>query len=107
MQTHAVTADEQRGKEGQAVDVVPVAVGDEDVGLDRQPREQVLGEREQAGAAIEDDQRAVVGAYFDARRVATIPDSTRTRRRYRTAHPPKAEFHVRLPDRTDRYVSIS
>jgi len=93
MQAHAVAGHEQGAKHGQAVDVVPVAVRDEDVRVDRHAGRQLLRQREDAAARIKDDQAVVVGAHLDAGRVAAIARRARAGGGDGAAHAPEREFH--------------
>ncbi|MNT23866.1 hypothetical protein D3C72_1593070 [compost metagenome] len=93
MQAHAVAGHEQGREHGQAVDVVPVAVRDEDVRVDGLARRQLLCQRKDAAARIENDQAIVVGARFDARGVAAVARRARAGGGDGAAHTPEREFH--------------
>jgi hypothetical protein len=104
--THRVAGNVERREEWQALDVVPVRVGDEDVGLHRQLLQQLLRQRKYAGAGIENDQGIVIAADFDAGGVATVAHGVRARRGNRATHAPESNFHAvpfisrALPGRT-------
>jgi hypothetical protein len=82
----------KRGEEGDALDVVPVKVGDEDVGRDAgtgvvaQPFAQIA----QAGAAVEDVE-AVGDPHLDAGGVTSVTHVFRLRSRGRPPHSPKSD----------------
>ena len=82
---------ERRQEERQALDVVGVRVRQEQV----EPERSLVGEGEPklagAGAAIEDEQRAVVGRDLDARRVTPVAECLGAGRRDRTARAPEAD----------------
>jgi len=88
---------ECRQEEGQALDVVGVRVRQEEVeperSLVREGETQLAG----AGAAVEDEQRAVVGRDLDAGRVATVPQRLGACRRDRAARPPEADADISVP----------
>ena len=100
MQRDGVAGNEDGDEERQALDVIPVAVRVEDVGGDGQFLEQRLRQREDAGAAVEDDERAIVGAYLDAGGVAAVAHGARPRRRDGAAHAPESDFHAAPPTAT-------
>lgn len=84
-----------RGEHGQAVDMVPVAVGDQDVGRGGSWR-QCAGQGKDAAAAIEYQQGVAGRAYFDAGRVTAVAHRVRAGRGDRTAHPLKVNFIAAL-----------
>jgi len=91
----------QRTEERHALDVVPMKVGNEDVGGKRPVAEftlQLLAEHAESGAAIEDI-NAVAEAHFDAGGVASITHVLGLWRWRGTAHAPELDPH-RFVNRT-------
>ena len=85
-----------RGEEKrEALDVVPMRVGDEDVHLGERgtAREEVDPERARSRAAIEGDDRAVVGPHLHAAGVAAVERGGAPGSRDRAACAPKANKH--------------
>ena len=82
-------------EEGEALDVVPVGVADEEVQA-HGPRHR-LGEMQpelaRAGAAVEDDDRAVGGTHLDAGGVAAVAGGPRPGRGDRAASAPETHVH--------------
>ncbi len=89
-------AREERGhEEGEALDVVPVRVADEEVepdGMGQRPGE-VQAELTRARAAVEDDHGAVGGPDLDAGRVAAVHGRLRTGRGDGPTCSPEAYMH--------------
>src|SRR5947209_13146107 len=82
----------RRGEEHQALDVVEMAVGEEDVQrvtdvADREP------EVADARAGVEDEHAAVAQGDLDARGIAAVAHGLRTRRRDRSPGPPDLDSH--------------
>lgn len=81
-------------EEGDALDVIPVVVGDKDVCFET--RVVFLGpaiaEHAQASAAIEDEASAARGGEFEARRISTIAPSVALECRRGAPHSPKDQF---------------
>jgi len=95
IEVEAVLRFKKRVEEGNALDVVPVVVGDEDVGLDAAAAEffaPVVAEHAQAGAAIENEFGVVGGGQFEARRVAAEAPGIALERRSRAADSPKNQL---------------
>src|SRR5271170_2097654 len=86
-------------EEREALNVVPVIVGDQDVGFDSavalpsRPaivlRVQVIAKRPQAGAAVQNEVRAVLDRKFQAGGVSAVAPRIALERRRRAAHSPK------------------
>ena len=90
----------ERREEGDALDVVPVVVGQEDAGLDGLLAElffQRVAERADAGAAVEDEEVAALSAELETRRVAAVAEVARRRRGGRAAHAPETQLHSGSP----------
>ncbi len=92
---------EGRGEEDQALDVVEVEVGEEDVEAGRLGGE---GEPEaaDAGAGVERQQRAVREGDADAGGVAAVADRLRPRGGDRAARAPELDLHLSPPLRCGR-----
>jgi len=82
---------EGRQEERQSLDVIGVGMADEQVRPGRASARQRDAELSRAGAAIEDEERAVVGACLDARRVPAVASGLRTGCRDRSPDPPEAD----------------
>src|SRR4029078_3968445 len=82
---------EKRSEEGQALDVVPVRVADEDVAALGAVTlgQQRLAEAVRARPAVEEDQRPARAAHLDARGVAAIANGAGARLRDRSARAPE------------------
>src|SRR5262249_17061384 len=76
-----VAGDEQRREEGEALDVIPVRVGNEQVAAQRvlAGGQQRLPETMGAGAAIQDDERSVRDSHLYAGGVPPVAQRRRTR----------------------------
>jgi hypothetical protein len=83
--------EEGRQEERQPLDVIRVGVADEQVGADRTGPREGDPELARARTAIEDEQRSVVGARLDARRVAAVASGLGTRRGDRPSDTPEAD----------------
>ena len=86
---------ERRDEEGEALDVIPVRVADEEVEAHRlrDRLRQVHAELAGAGAAVEDDHGSVGGAPLPARGITPVPRGVRARRGDRPTSPPDASEH--------------
>jgi hypothetical protein len=82
---------EGRQEERQSLDVVGVGVADEQVRSRRAAARQRDAELPRAGAAIEDEERAVVGAGLDTGGIPTVARGLRTGRGDRSADSPEAD----------------
>ena len=82
----------ERREEPEAYDVVHVEVGEEDVDPPAVAVE-FLAKAADAGACIENEERAVVRADFDAGRVAAVAHSFRAGVGERTARAPQLDLH--------------
>ena len=85
----------QRGKEGNALDVVPVVVANEDVGLEGERGRRfrpATAEDADASAAIEDEASAVGGEKFETGRIAAITPGGTVHSGGRAAYSPKAQL---------------
>ena len=87
---------EEGREEGKALDVVPVGMRDEQMTADRagRRRDQVAAQLMGAGAAVQDDERAVRGADLDARGIAAVPQGRRTGLGDRASRAPEADPHA-------------
>jgi hypothetical protein len=91
---------QKRGlEEGEPLDVIPVSVSEQQMKLQRPRRgaKQVLAKRPRAGAAVENDGGAVVGAHFHTGGVAAIAVGVRSGRRDRATRAPKTDVHHDFP----------
>jgi len=87
-------ADAVEGRiEGQRVDVVPVRVGDEQVGVDARSlrRRERIGERLDAGPGVEHEEPAVGEGHAGAGGVAAVAHRIPAGDRQRAAHAPEAD----------------
>ena len=86
---------EQRREERQALDVVPVGVADEQMAATRAAGSAISAWPSSwiAGAAVEHEQRAGVGAHLDARGVAAVADRGGPGLGDRTPRAPEGDFH--------------
>jgi len=82
---------EGRQEERQSLDVVGVGMADEEVRSRRAAARQRDAELPRAGAAIEDEERAVVGARLDTGCVPAVASGLRTGRGDRSPDPPEAD----------------
>src|SRR5579883_833380 len=84
----------QGREKGDALNVVPMVVGHEDVGLNGffGGGRQAIAKNPQAGAAIEDEATPVGRNEFEARRITAIAPGGPIHRRCRTSHAPEAKF---------------
>ena len=82
------------GEEREPVHVVPVGVAEEDVGVERPFPPQLLAERADAGARVEDDEPRA-HAHLDAARVPAEAHVGRRRAGDAPAHPPEADRQCR------------
>src|SRR5690606_27709397 len=89
-----VAGDVERSKEGQALNMIPVSVCDEDVGADRQLFQQGLRQRKDTGTGIKDEQFARIAAHLDAGRVAAVARGMRTGRGNRATYAPETNHHA-------------
>jgi len=83
--------EERRQEERQPLDVVGVGVADEQVGPRRAAAREGDPELPRARAAIEDEERPIVGARLDAGRVAAVASGLRTGRGDGSPDPPEAD----------------
>src|ERR1035437_8750480 len=93
-------------EERYSLDVVPMKVGEKKRGLDRLLAEfilQALAQPPHPAAAIEDDQRAVGQANFQATGVAPIAGVARLRSGHGASYAPKSNLHS-APLRSTRVV---
>ena len=82
---------EGRLEKGQATDMVPVVMGDDNQRLARRAvPHQILAERDDPGPGIADEQ-VVIGAKLDTGGVSAHPHVARGGDRVRAAHPPESE----------------
>src|SRR5436309_7306354 len=92
---------QERGdEEREALDVVPMGVADEEVEshrLGHRPNE-VEPEPADAGAAVEDDDGPVGGAYLGARRVAAVDGGRGSRRGDGSSRAPESDLHGKFYD---------
>jgi hypothetical protein len=90
-----VAGDEQRGEEGNALDVVPVRVADQHMTVNRPlaRAEQVLAQLVDAGAAVDHQQGAGIGFDADAGGIAAVAHRARTGFGQRAAGSPETYFH--------------
>ena len=111
MDVELVTGSIQRREERQALDMVPVRVADQQVGVafafPERPLHQVFAKAAQSGSSIEDDARCrrVCGrgaADLDTAGVATVALRRRAGHRIRAAYAPEPKLHLRPPLRDDR-----
>ena len=63
---------------------------------------ELLAQLVDPGAAVEDEQRAAVGAHRHARRVAAVPDRRGARLGDRATRTPEGDLHERLQRRSSR-----
>ena len=90
-----VAGDERGHEEGEAVDVVPVGMAEEDVGAHgAAAAHEVEPEFAHARAKVDNEQRAVFGLDFDAGGVAAVANGIRSGRWDGAANPPEFDFHV-------------
>jgi hypothetical protein len=82
---------ERRQEERQALDMVRVRVADEQVRAYRTAARERDPELPCAGTAVEDEERAVVGAGFDAWRIPTVARGLRTGCGDGSPDPPEAD----------------
>ena len=81
---YLITGNEQRRKKRKALDMIPVRVAEQNRCRERVSwlccvRHEVGAERTGAGAAVEDETRAIVGLHTHTRGVATITNRVRPR----------------------------
>ena len=88
---------ERRQEEGQALDVVGVRVRQEQVEPERPLVREGQPKLARAGAAVEDEQRAVVGRDLDARRVTAVAQGLGAGRRDGAARAPEADADISAP----------
>jgi hypothetical protein len=93
VQVDLVARDEGRGKEREALDVIPVDVAEEQKSLDGHLAQQLLPEHAQPRAAIEDDD-VLAAAHLEAAGVAAHLDGIGARGRDAAAHPPTGDLHA-------------
>jgi hypothetical protein len=90
---------QERGdEERKALDVIPMGVADEQVqahGGGEGP-DQMEPQLARAGAAVQHDDRAVLGPHLHARRVAAVSGGALARRSYRAPGAPEPYVHVTL-----------
>ena len=87
---------EKGGEERKSLDVVPVRVRDEEMSAQRQPAGfQRLPQPVGPGAAVQNDERSIRRAHFDARRVAAIAERGRPRLGQRSSRAPESDQHPR------------
>ena len=90
---------EKRMEEREALDVIPVIVGDQDVRVDAfvallcRP---AIAEHAQTGATIENELRAVGSDKLKARRIPAVAPGVALRRRRGAAHAPKGQLRNML-----------
>jgi hypothetical protein len=89
----AVVLDEHGREERQALNMVPMGMGNKDMRGNGHFPGQRMGQRVNAGAGVENDQIIVVGSDFYAGGVAAIFDSVRPRCRNGSPDAPEFEFH--------------
>ena len=95
-----VTGNEERCKEGEALNVIPMGVTDQDVAVDRRRSacDQRLAEAVRSGAAIEHHERSARRSQLDARGISPVAHGTRAGLGDRAAGSPKANEHeARFP----------
>lgn len=87
-------------EEGQRVDVIPVGMRDEDLGLEPRPPvgEKMVRERLDAAPSIEDEEAVLGELKTDARRVAAVSKRLLAGDGQRAAHAPKDQFDVVVDD---------
>ena len=90
-----------RSEERQALDVIPVGVGQQDVGLEGPEFSglQVASQGEKTRPGVQDQQRPVGSADLDAQGVAPVAHGTRPRRGNRAASAPEPDLHEGVPPR--------
>ena len=98
-----VAGSAQRLEEGQALDVIPVRVGQQDVGRDpgSGAGHQLVAQRAQPAAGVEDHQSSVRTRYADAGGVPAIARGRGSGSRDGTAGAPELQLigHARVPER--------
>ncbi len=88
----------ERREEPEALEVIEVEVGQEEVDAPGAAFEEVDAERADAGTGVQDERRPVVEKHLDARCVAAVGLRGGTGRRYRATTAPdlQAHGHIRL-----------
>src|SRR6202012_1420014 len=94
---------EERGEEGEALDVVEVKVGEEEVDAGRLGREREA-EAADAGAGVEDDERAVGEGDADAGGVPAVGDRLRAGGGDRSPRAPEVAPHAAAPSAADPFI---
>ena len=69
----------KRLKNGQALDMIPMGMGNKDVGINGHFFDQGLRQRVYTGARIQDDQIIIIGSDFYAGGIAAIFNGVRSR----------------------------
>jgi hypothetical protein len=78
----------ERREEPQALEMVEVKVGEEEVDSPRPFADELETERADAGSGVEDEDRSVAEANLEAGRVSSVAQRPGTRRRERSAAAP-------------------